>query len=203
MKISRLTWSRCKDNGRLRFHWSYLKAMEDWSGMSDRRGYLENNHTKYTDSAELRQLKILHRLRYTPVMRARFGLSSTNCNKCNRKTGTWTHMFRWCTKIKMKKELDVLIGHNVTWTSHLFSVIWQLRCWETVTWRNSETIHKVWTPKAIPMWDDWHKEVIGVVPLEKLTHSLHDNMVQVSQRCSMAACLDEEAQSGLSFSTAS
>ena len=39
-----------------------------------------------------------------------------------------------------------------------------------------KTILKLWIHKEIPTLDDWYKEVMAVIPLERLTYILRDNM---------------------------
>lgn len=38
-----------------------------------------------------------------------------------------------------------------------------------------ETILKFWISMDIPTLDDWYKEVLRTLPLEKLTYTIHDN----------------------------
>lgn len=137
-----------------------------------------------------RQFKILHRLHYTPLMRGRLGLSSSNCNKCDREIGTYAHMFWKCSKIQMfwnevKKELDTLIGHDLD-----LSPLQCILAAKVSSARNNhnakligillymarKTILKFWIHKDTPTLDDWYKEVMSIIPLEKLTYSLHDNL---------------------------
>jgi len=37
-------------------------------------------------------------------------------------------------------------------------------------------ILKLWISKNTPSTDDWYKRILEVLPLEKLTHTLHDNV---------------------------
>lgn len=38
-----------------------------------------------------------------------------------------------------------------------------------------ETVLKFWMSIDIPTLDDWYKEVLRTLPLEKLTYTIHDN----------------------------
>lgn len=123
-------------------------------------------------------------------MRGRLGLSSSNCNKCDREIGTYAHMFWKCSKIQMfwnevKKELDTLIGHDLD-----LSPLQCILAAKVSSARNNhnakligillymarKTILKFWIHKDTPTLDDWYKEVMSIIPLEKLTYSLHDNL---------------------------
>jgi len=39
-----------------------------------------------------------------------------------------------------------------------------------------KTILKLWISKDTPSTDDWYKGILEVLPLEKFTHTRHDNV---------------------------
>ena len=137
-----------------------------------------------------RQFKILHRLHYTPLLRSKLGLSSPNCNKCGTEVGTYAHVFWKCTKIQLfwdevKNELNTLFGYPLD-----LSPLHCMLAAKVTSARNNhnaklvlillylarKTILKLWIHEDIPTLDDWYREVLAVLPLEKLTYILRDNM---------------------------
>jgi len=59
------------------------------------------------------------------------------------------------------------------------------------------TFLKFWIHKDIPTLNDWYKKVMSIVPLEKLTYTLHDNMGAFARV--WQPVLDVVDPSGLSF----
>ena len=39
-----------------------------------------------------------------------------------------------------------------------------------------KSILKLWISKDTPSLDDWYKEVLRILPLERLTYTIHDNV---------------------------
>lgn len=137
-----------------------------------------------------RQFKILHRLHFTPSLRGKLGLGSTFCSKCNCEIGTYVHMFWKCDKVQkywsdVKNEVSALLGYNLdlspfqcvlaakvvsTRDKHGAKLI------EILLYIARKTILKLWISKDCPTIEDWYTELLRILPLERLTYTLHDNI---------------------------
>ena len=95
-----------------------------------------------------------------------------------------------CTKIQVfwnevKNELDTLIGYNLN-LSPLQCVLaakissaksrHNAKLVGILLYIARKSILKQWIHTDTPTLDDWYKEVMTVIPLEKLTYLLRDNM---------------------------
>lgn len=137
-----------------------------------------------------RQFKILHRLHCTPWLRGRLGLNLSICIKCNSETGTYVHMFWTCAKIQsfwreVRDEVSSLIGYDCQ-LSPLQCVLAarvdsarnnpNAKLIGILLYAARKSILKLWISKDTPSLDDWYKEVLRILPLERLTYTIHDNV---------------------------
>lgn len=95
-----------------------------------------------------------------------------------------------CLKIQIfwnevKKELEALTGLDLDLSIAqcvLAAMVSNVRTYHKVKligillYIARNTIHRFWIHEDIPTLDDWYKEVMIRVPLNKLTYSLYDNM---------------------------
>lgn len=152
---------------------------------------IENTLTILSCNADReRPFKILHRLHCTPRLRGGLGLGSPKCPKCDIEVGTHVHMFWKCVKIQkfwreVKNEVVTLVGYDLD-----LSPLQCILAAKADSARNThnakligillyiarKTILNFWISKDTPALDDWYKEVLRVLPLEKLTYTLHENV---------------------------
>lgn len=167
------------------FYWPYSKTVADWIRLWNNIQCLGIIYRKHTilccNTDRERQYKILHRLHCTPWLRYRLGLNSSICVKGNSEIGTYAHMFWKCTKIQIfwrevRDEVASLIGYDCQ-----LLPLQSILAAKVDSARNNANIkltgiHLYAARKNISTLDDWYKEVLRILPLEKSTYTIHDNV---------------------------
>lgn len=134
------------------------------------------------------QLMILHRVHISPYRRQKFKPStSPQCLKCKTETGTLTHCFWSCTKVKrfwqiiggeMNKILSVSLNNNPLYlllgiTDPIITDKYKRKLYRMLTFCARKCLLLNWINEKIPSKVQWQKVILNYVSLNYLTCRLH------------------------------
>lgn len=151
---------------------------------------LENtSHILTSNTDRETQFKILHRMHWTPLFRSKMGLSSPLCHKCKSDLGTYAHMFWSCPVIQqfwndVKEEVCMIIGYPLDLSSIHCLLAADVdgadnnnnKLVKILLYVARKVILRLWIYDEAPSVTKWYETVLQILPFEKLTYTLRDNL---------------------------